>query len=162
LALTACFNRSLEMVLREAVMAPIGASGTWRWHGCTDSHLGSIPVVSGGAHWGGGLFMSAVDLALVGELCRRRGDWNGMRVIEEAWFARQWAPCPIKPDYGYLWWLNHDRTVFPAAPTTGVCARGNGGRHLLWIDPARALVIASHWGEETHRLLEDASGAIAA
>jgi hypothetical protein len=27
-----------------------------------------VPVVSGGAHWGGGMFVSAADLALVGRL----------------------------------------------------------------------------------------------
>jgi CubicO group peptidase (beta-lactamase class C family) len=161
LALTARFDQSLERVLAERVMTPIGASSTWSWHGYANSYLDSIPVVSGGAHWGGGLFISARDLALVGELCRREGDWYGTRIIEEAWFARQWAPCPIKPDYGYLWWLNHEQTVFEGAPRTGVCARGNGGRHLLWVDPARDLVIASHWGDEVHRLLEDVSDAIA-
>lgn len=96
-----------------------------------DSYLESVPVVSGGAQWGGGLFVSARDLALAGELCRSTGDWVGTRLINETRFLRRWAPCPIKSDYGYLWWLNYDRTVFPGAPTSGACARGNGGRHLL-------------------------------
>jgi len=164
LALTARLGRSLDTVLRESMMRPLGASETWRWHGYENSYLevdlNRVAVVSGGAHWGGGLFMSARDLALIGELCRKSGDWNGNRVINETWFDRQLAPCPIKSDYGYLWWLNHDRTVFPAAPASGVCARGNGGRHLLWIDPARHLVIASHWGEDVQRLLADVSSAI--
>lgn len=33
------------------------------------------------------------------------------------------------------------------APRTGRGARGNGGRHLLWVDPTRSLVLASHWTE---------------
>jgi CubicO group peptidase (beta-lactamase class C family) len=122
--------------------------------------VGRVAVVSGGAHWGGGLFMSARDLALVGELCRNSGTWNGTSVIDATWFERQWAPCPIKSDYGYLWWLNHDRTVFPGAPASGVCARGNGGRHLLWIDSERHLVIASHWGDDVQRLLAEVSAAV--
>ena len=160
LALTALFGRSLEDVLREVVMEPIGASPTWRWHGYADSHLDGVSVVVGGAHWGGGLFISAHDLALVGELCRNVGHWDHRQLISREWFERQWTPCPIKPDYGYLWWLNRQRTIFPAAPAGGVCARGNGGRHLLWIDPTRKLVITSHWCDQITRLIDEISAAV--
>ena len=161
LALSARFGRSLVDVLRETVMDRIGASGGWSWHGYSDARLDGIPVVVGGAHWGGGVFISAADLALVGELVRCQGQFDGAQIISRDWCERQWTPCPLKSDYGYLWWLNRDRTVFPTAPTSGVCARGNGGRHLLWIDPARELVIASHWGDEVTALLEEISAAIA-
>lgn len=61
-----------QPALREAVMVPLGASGSWSWHGYRDSYLDvadrRVPVVSGGAHWGGGLFMSAADLARIGQL----------------------------------------------------------------------------------------------
>jgi hypothetical protein len=50
--------------------------------------------------------------------------------------------------------------VFADAPQTGRAARGNLGRHLLWIDPARELVITSHWGEDIQTLLVDVSAAI--
>jgi CubicO group peptidase (beta-lactamase class C family) len=92
-------------------------------------------VVSGGAHWGGGLWISALDLARIGQLCLRDG-----------------RPCPVKPNYGLSWWLNDHRTVWPKAPSTGRCARGNGGGHLLWIDPARDLVVSSRWGAEVEAL----------
>lgn len=162
LALTALFGRSLSDVLRETVMQPIGASESWSWHGYADSEAEGVSVVVGGAHWGGGMFISARDLVLIGELCRNHGQHNGTQLISQAWFERQWTPCPLKPDYGYLWWLNHQRTIFPAAPLTGICARGNGGRHLLWIDPARDLVLSSHWGDDVGRLLQEVSAAIPA
>jgi hypothetical protein len=66
----------------------------------------------------------------------------------------------VNPDYGYLWWLNGRRQVFPAAPASGRCARGNGGRHLVWVDPDRDLVVVSHWGEDVGTLLRDVSAAI--
>jgi CubicO group peptidase (beta-lactamase class C family) len=164
LALTALFRTPLPAVLREALMEPLGASDTWSWHGYDTSHLDlgeqRVHVVSGGAHWGGGLWMSASDLALIGELCLRGGEWRGERLLSQEWLSECWRPCPVRPDYGYLWWLNTRRTVFPTAPASGRCARGNGGRHLLWIDPERDLVIVSHWGEDVERLLAEVSAAM--
>lgn len=163
LALTALFRRPLPDVLTD-VLRPLDVSTSWSWHGYHNSHLTidgrRLPVVSGGAHWGGGLWMSAHDLALIGQLYLRSGASAGRRVISSEWIRRSWQPCPVKPEYGYLWWLNERATIFPLAPTTGRCARGNLGRHLLWIDPARDLVIASHWGEDIGRLLADISDAI--
>jgi len=50
-----------------------------------------------------------------------------------------------------------DRSPGPGAPSTGRSARGNGGRHLLWIDPARRLVLTSRWTEDPLRLIRDVS-----
>ena len=47
--------------------------------------------------------------------------------------------------YGLLWWLNRRGRIFAEAPTTGFCARGNAGRQLLWIDPARAPEPSGRW-----------------
>lgn len=160
LALTALFGQPLPEVLAEAVMRPLGATSSWQWHGYDNSYLEldghRVPVVSGGAHWGGGLWMSAQDLAEVGQLYLRQGG----DLLSADWVARSWTPCAVRPNYGYLWWLNDRRTVFPAAPASGRCARGNGGRHLLWVDPARELVIASHWGEDVGQLVAEVSAAV--
>jgi CubicO group peptidase (beta-lactamase class C family) len=164
LALTAVLGQALPAVLAERILRPIGASESWSWHGYHNSYLDldgvPVPVVSGGAHWGGGLWMSAADLALVGQLYLRQGRWRDEQVVSARWIDESWSPCEVKPDYGYLWWLNDLRTVLPGAPATGRCARGNGGRHLLWVDPARDLVVASHWGDDPGRLIADVSAAI--
>jgi CubicO group peptidase (beta-lactamase class C family) len=165
LALTALVGRPLPDVLRERVMDPIGASSTWSWHGYAHSVWPvdgvALPVVSGGAHWGGGLWISALDLARVGHLCLTGGRWGRTRVLSRRWVDRMWTPCRVKPEYGLSWWLNDRRTVWPAAPSTGRCARGNGGSHLLWVDPARDLVISSRWGAEVEKLLAEMSRAVA-
>jgi CubicO group peptidase (beta-lactamase class C family) len=161
LALTALLRRSLPDVLAERIMAPLGASPTWAWHGYRNSILRldgrDVPVVSGGAHWGGGLWINALDLALIGELYRLHGRWEGRQLVSSTWIDLSWMPSTAKPDYGLLWWLNDHRTVFPTAPATGRAARGNLGRHLLWIDPARDLVIASRWGDGVETLLSEVS-----
>jgi len=163
-ALTLLLGRSLEEVLREKVRTPLGASSSWSWHGYRNSFVEvsgiSVPVVSGGAHWGGGLFISAADLALLGQLYLDGGRAGDQQLISAEWIRRSWSPCAVKPEYGYLWWLNDDRKPWPTAPSTGRGARGNGGRHLLWIDPARDLVLCSRWTAKVQRLLATVSAAI--
>ncbi|MEV7327324.1 serine hydrolase [Micromonospora sp. NPDC093244] len=165
-ALTLLMRRSLSEVLRERVMTPIGASDRWSWHGYRTSvvEIDGRPteVVSGGAHWGGGLFIAARDLALIGQLFLNGGTWAATRVLSSEWIDRSWAPGPVKHEYGYLWWLNDERIPWPGAPSTGRSARGNGGRHLLWVDPARELVIASHWTEDPLGLVRRVSETVSA
>jgi CubicO group peptidase (beta-lactamase class C family) len=164
LALTALVGRPLPDVLGTRVMEPIGASPAWSWHGYADCvvNVGGrpVPVVSGGAHWGGGLWISALDLARIGHLGLRGGRWGAEQVISRQWVKEMWTPCRAKPNYGLSWWLNDDGTVWPAAPATGRCARGNGGAHLLWVDPARDLVISSRWGAKVELLLTAVSAAV--
>ncbi|MFD6071339.1 serine hydrolase domain-containing protein [Amycolatopsis lurida] len=154
LALTHLFGRALPSVLDEHVLGPLGASDTWSWHGYRNSLTiidgETVPVVSGGAHWGGGLWISAADLSLLGLLCLHNG------LLSESWIERSWTPCPLKPDYGYLWWLSG----FPSAPPTGRFARGNADQHLLWIDPDRDLVIVSRWGRGVEELVRAVSDAV--
>ncbi len=158
LALTVLCGRSLPDLLGEYLLDPLDTSPSWSWHGYRDSFVGidgeAVPVVSGGAHWGGGLWMSAPDLALVGEVLLRPG------LLSAEWIDWSWRPGELRPEYGFLWWLNDSGAVFPSAPTTGRCAHGNGGRHLLWVDPERDLVIASHWGDDVEVLVREVSAAI--
>jgi CubicO group peptidase (beta-lactamase class C family) len=164
LALTVLFRRSLPEVLRERIMDPAGASSGWSWHGYANSVVEldgrSVPVVSGGAHWGGGLWISALDLARIGQLCLRGGQWGGRRLLSARWIQEMWRPCPVKCNYGLSWWLNDHLTVWPKAPSSGRCARGNGGGHLLWVDPARDLVVSSRWGADVESLLAEVSRAV--
>lgn len=157
LALTALLGRPLPDVLRDDVVGPLGASSSWSWHAYPEASVtvdgAELAVVSGGAHWGGGLWMSAADLALLGDLFLRGGRCGDRQLLSAEWIELSWQPCAVKPEYGYLWWLNDSGRAAPGAPTTGRCARGNGGRHLLWVDPARDLVISSHWGEDVADLV---------
>jgi CubicO group peptidase (beta-lactamase class C family) len=63
------WRHPLPEVLRQELMEPIGASTTWRWHGYENSWIEpdsrNEQSVSGG-HFGGGMFISAWDLARFG------------------------------------------------------------------------------------------------
>ncbi|MCV4860463.1 hypothetical protein OFB63_30920, partial [Escherichia coli] len=66
-------------------MDPIGASNTWRWTGYRNAWivLNGQPVqsVSGGGHWGGGMFINAYDMARFGLLTLHKGNWNGKQLL---------------------------------------------------------------------------------
>ena len=70
-------RKPLPQVLREELMEPIGASSTWRWHGYENSWVEidgqKMQSVSGGGHWGGGMFINAYDMARFGYLFLRSG-----------------------------------------------------------------------------------------
>ena len=54
------------------------------------------------------------------------------------------APCPLFPQYGYLFWLNTARRLYPSASEKSFFARGAGG-NLTWIDPDHDLVAVLRW-----------------
>ena len=54
------------------------------------------------------------------------------------------TPCPVKPTYGYLWWLNTEGRLWPSAPESSFAAVGHG-RNVLWIDPEHDLVAVVRW-----------------
>ena len=142
------FGRPLPEVLRERVMAPIGASERWEWLGYDTAwvDLDGRPVqsVPGGSHWGGGLFISAFDQARFGLLIARRGDWAGHRILSERWIDRMVTPSTTLANYGYLWWLNTGPEADPALPASAFSAMG-AGSNIVWIDPEHDLVVVARW-----------------
>jgi CubicO group peptidase (beta-lactamase class C family) len=147
-ALTKVWQRPLPDVLREYVMDPIGASGSWQWHGYRNSIVNIdgrvVASVSGGGHWGGGLWANVWDHARYGYLFLRHGEWAGRRVVTENWIKQALTPSVLMPTYGYLWWLNTDRQLYPKASAASFFAQGSGG-NVIWIDPAHDLVVVARW-----------------
>jgi CubicO group peptidase (beta-lactamase class C family) len=80
LAALQVWRRPLPEVLREEVMEPIGASSTWRWYGYENSWVDldgqKMQSVSGGGHWGGGMFINSYDMARFGYMYLRNGKWK--------------------------------------------------------------------------------------
>ena len=104
----------------------------------------AVRSVSGGGHWGGGLWISARDLARVGLLYLNNGNWDGSQLISEAWIDKSTEPCDVYENYGYLWWLNTNRTLWPSAPESAYAALGHG-QNTVWIDPEHDLVVVLRW-----------------
>jgi CubicO group peptidase (beta-lactamase class C family) len=143
-------RRPLPVVLREQLMDPIGASHTWEWHGYDTSWVTldgqRIQSVSGGGHYGGGVWASTRDHARFGLLHLRRGRWGGRQLLSEAWIERATTPGDVNPVYGYMWWLNPGRQLFPSAPESSFFALGYG-RNVIWVDPEHDLLTVVRWTE---------------
>ena len=153
LSLMRLLRRPLPEVLREKIMTPIGASGTWEWRGYRNSTIEvdgkPMESVSGGGHWGGGLFIASRDHARVGQLVLRRGAWNGQQLVSERWIRELATPSNANPNYGLLWWLNTGRKLVPSAPESSIFAIG-GGQNVIWIDETRDLVLVVRWLARDH------------
>ena len=143
------FRRPLPEVLREEVMDVIGASSTWRWHGYENSWIEldgrRVQSVSGGGHWGGGMFINAWDMARFGYLFLRNGQWGDRRIVPEAWIEMARTGGPANDEYGFMnWFLNPDRRVVPAAPSSSVIFRG-AGTNIVYVDWDHDLVVVLRW-----------------
>lgn len=148
LALLRVWGRPLPEVLKQEIMDPIGASTTWEWHGYEDSYVEiggrRVQSVSGGGHWGGGIWISTRDHARFGLLHLRRGRWGGRQLLSERWIHTLTTPCPVNPGYGCLWWLNTGRARYPSLPASSFFALG-WGSNVIWVDPEHDLVVVVRW-----------------
>ena len=153
LSLLQVFRRPLADVLRHEVHDPIGCSHGWGWHAYRNASFeidGEVmPSVPGGTHWGGGIRISARDQARFGLLIQRRGTWDGREILSEDYIDTMVTPCAIKSDYGYLWWLNTGRELFPGAPETSAYAIGAGGNNI-WVDTDHDLTVVTRWLDTDH------------
>jgi len=148
LSLLRLLREPLPRVFAAAVMQPIGASSNWEWHGYRNSkvEIGGVSMesVSGGGHWGGGVFMHAEDQARIGLLMLARGLWAGHRIVSERWIELSTTPSDLNQSYGYLWWLNTGRGRYASASPESIFASG-AGANSTWIDPTTGIVAVLRW-----------------
>lgn len=149
LATLQVLRRPLPAVLRDEVMTPLGASSTWRWEGYDNSWVEidglRVQSVSGGGHWGGGMFINAWDMARLGYLYLRNGRWNDRQIVPHEWITMASTPGSANPGYGYMnWFLNTGQKMLPSAPERAVAFLGNG-TNAIYVDWDNDLVIVVRW-----------------
>jgi CubicO group peptidase (beta-lactamase class C family) len=129
--------------------------------GIRDVHWKKTPT--GHPDTEGGLYLSASDLAKIGELYLRDGMWNGRRVLPENWVkqavSRHATGVAPNWDYGLQWWIT-------ARGGADVWAgRGFGGQLLLVI-PSRGTVAVVHawniFGGRAQNIFEPLAAALLA
>lgn len=84
----------------------------------------------------GGLYLRPEDLAKLGYLFLRQGNWNGQQLVTPQWVAQSTTPSAAvseRTQYGFKWWL--EMTSTPAW-----CGHGFGGQRLVVL-PAHDLVV---------------------
>jgi CubicO group peptidase (beta-lactamase class C family) len=143
------WRRPLPEVLRKYVMDPIGASSTWRWYGYENSWIDldgrRVQSVTGGGHWGGGMFISARDMARFGYLFLRNGRWSDREIVSPKWIQMARTPGPANPEYGFCnWFLNPGRKPLASAPESAVRFLGNG-QNVIYIDWDHDVVAVVRW-----------------
>ena len=121
---------------------------TWRWYGYDNSWIvldgQLVQSVSGGAHWGGGMFISARDMARFGYLTLRKGHWGDKQILSEEWIRMATTPG-VNTAYGFAnYFLNTGRLALPSAPEQAFYHLG-AGNNVIYVDPVNDLVIVARW-----------------
>ena len=83
---------------------------------------------------GGGLRLTSRDLLKVAQLYLNGGEWQGKRIVSEAWVhnsTRPHARVDEATEYGYLWWLKTFRSGEKSYPAFYMS--GNGGNKVVAI-----------------------------
>lgn len=149
LAATLVWRKPLPEVLRENLMNPIGASNTWAWTGYKNAWIvvdgKMIQSVSGGGHFGGGMFINSYDMGRLGLLTLRKGNWNEKQLLSEDWIRKATTPTSANANYGFMnYFLNTDRKLYPSAPASAYAHIGNG-TNAVYVDAENDIVAVVRW-----------------
>ncbi|MFP6762933.1 MAG: serine hydrolase, partial [Planctomycetaceae bacterium] len=90
--------------------------------------------------------LSTRDLARIGLLFLRGGQWNGQQLISADWIKTSTQPYSAAGSsggYGFMWWVAVDGTHFPGVslPEGSFSARGHRGQYLVVIPKWDLIVV---------------------
>jgi CubicO group peptidase (beta-lactamase class C family) len=166
LALLRAWNEPLPEALKRELMDPIGATSTWSWHGYGEHSTVEldgrhVESVSGGAHWGGGLWISTCDHARFGLLFLNDGRWGEQHIVSKSWIDEMTKPCEFNPQYGYLWWLNTGHTRYGMHTSSAAFAAAGAGGNCVLVEPDKRLVIVIRWCDDVAGVIDRVTAAFA-
>lgn len=164
LAVLNVLRRPLPEVLKERVMDPIGARD-WRWLGYDNSWVVMdgrlVQSVAGGAHWGGGMWISARDMARFGHLTLHRGKWGEAQLLSEEWVEMALTPTDEEPGRGFgNWILYGEPSVCSVACGEHAFYHSGAGPNRVYVDPANDLVVVTRWSGNWNEVIEGVLAAI--
>jgi len=94
----------------------------------------------------GGLYLSAHDLAKIGQLYLKGGMWEGKEIVSSSWVKESVAPQISVPGsdwkYGYLWWL---QSLGGNPEDIAWAARGFGGQQLFIVPEYDMVAVFTGW-----------------
>ena len=104
-----------------------------------------VQSVTGGGHWGGGMFINAYDMGRFGYLTLRRGQWKERQLLSTQWIDRALTPTAAQPTYGFMnFFLNTQKKLLPNGPENAFMFIGNGA-NVIYIDQEHDLVAVVRW-----------------
>jgi CubicO group peptidase (beta-lactamase class C family) len=104
---------------------------------------------------GGGLRLTSRDLLKIAQLYLNGGEWQGRRILSEAWVQRSTEPhaqIDETTKYGYLWWLKAFRSGEKSYPAYFMS--GNGGNKVVAIPALDMTVVITSTNYNTHGMHE--------
>ena len=111
---------------REYLFEPLGMKNYDWWY----------PDRKGRYPGGWAMRLRAMDMAKLGLLWLEGGQWNGRRILGEAWIRKATRAGAV-PYYGYFWWLN---TLGLEPPLRAYSANGWKGQYVIVV-PDLELVV---------------------
>jgi CubicO group peptidase (beta-lactamase class C family) len=94
----------------------------------------------------GGLYLSAHDLAKIGQLFLKDGMWEGKEVVSAAWIKDSVTPHVVVPGgdwkYGYQWWM---QPIGSSPEDITWFARGFGGQQLIVLPEYDIVAVFTGW-----------------
>ncbi len=128
-------GQDIEAYARRHLFEPLGIRYHWK-----RTYLGLVDTE-------GGLYLSGPDLAKIGLLYLRGGEWEGRQVVPADWVRQSVAPYIATGDegepfqYGFKWWLytrpDNGRIVW--------MARGFGGQRLMVFPEEGLIATVTGW-----------------
>lgn len=130
-------GRRMDDWARERLFEPIGIDEFY-WKITPD----------GEADTEGGLYLTTHDLARIGYLFLRDGEWDGEQIISREWVRASTAPAVpgVAPDgtgpgYGYQWWV----PVHEDGESLVYAGNGYGGQFLFVVPSEDLVVVFNGW-----------------
>ncbi len=130
-------GRRMDDWARERLFEPIGIDEFY-WKITPD----------GEADTEGGLYLTTHDLARIGYLLLREGEWDGEQVISREWVRTSTspivagtAPDGTGPGYGFQWWV----PLHEDGETLVFAGNGYGGQFLFVVPSEDLVVVFNGW-----------------
>ncbi len=104
---------------------------------------------------GGGLQLTSRDLLKIAQLYLDGGEWQGKRIVSEAWVRSSTQPharIDEATEYGYLWWLKSFKSGEKSYPAFFMT--GNGGNKVVAIPALDMAVVITSTNYNTHGMHE--------
>jgi CubicO group peptidase (beta-lactamase class C family) len=101
--------------------------------------------LSGRPYFGGGMYLTPIDMVKFGELYLNKGRLNGNKVLSENWIENSFKNYHVlentvdKNGYGYLWW--HNDYPFKGTSIKSTEARGAGGQYIFVLPQLYMVVV---------------------
>jgi len=144
-ALTTIFERESGMTVYEAFKTGLADPLDMHDFNGESIHYSGDPSLS--MHKKAGFFMSARDLAKLGQLYINKGEWEGKQLIPSTWIDRitndftKTGENGLKNGHGYLWWIPDDSISCKLGIPSGSYFASGFGRQIIFIIPDWETVI---------------------